>query len=239
MIDTFAKMPEGEKDDERVYIVIHWEGADIGTGLYQYYEYKWVDDTVSAAAVTSEADSSSAESSSADENSSSEDESSLWIVQDVSKNALESAGEDEGTEIIPGIITGKKDDDDDDRSSSAAEKALAAAGGAGIAITAGLASANNESNKKKKISYKMLISKDFGDTVDVHEHYIVYARIVQIHSGADLTRNADEYTRMIKVSSPNRNIFKYFRQTFKLSFALLNQFLTFSYDIRNKILDCD
>ena len=160
-------------------------------GGYVKYRYKWEPNVVEVTAA---------------ENASSEADDSLWIIQNESKNALDSAGEDSGTEINPAIITGKKEHDD--RPSTAAEKALAAAGGAGVATAAALAASNN--SKKKKISYKMLISKDFGDTLEPWQEYTVYARIVQVHNEAGLTRNADEYTRQITAFSDNMPLNSYY-----------------------------
>ncbi len=55
--------------------------------------------------------------------------------------------------------------------------------------------------KKNNVIYKMLVSKDFGDTLYPSEHYQVYARIVQIHTVTSQTRNADELSRKIEAFS--------------------------------------
>lgn len=177
---------EGKLTSDKLRIIITYNKA---TAIYQY---KWHENLVP---VSGQAETTSSEA-----------DDSLWIIQNESKNALDSAGEDSGTEINPAIITGKKKYDD--RPSTAAEKALAAAGGAGVATAAALAASNN--SKKKKISYKMLISKDFGDTLEPWQEYTVYARIVQVHNEAGLTRNADEYTRQITAFSDNMPLNSYY-----------------------------
>ena len=145
--------------------------------INSFYEYEWVDtsETEPVAAVTEETTAESTE----------------WIEQTVNKDAEATDGTDSGAVIDPDIVTGKN---------NTAKKA--AAGAVGAAIVGGaVASAVNGKKKKNNVIYKMIVSKDFGDTLYPGEHYQVYARIVQVHNVTGQMRNADELSRKIETFS--------------------------------------
>ncbi len=64
--------------------------------------------------------------------------------------------------------------------------------------------------KKNNVIYKMLVSKDFGDTLYPGEHYQVYAKIVQIHTVTSQARNADELSRKIEAFSEQLTVKAYY-----------------------------
>ena len=132
----------------------------------------------------------------------------------VSRDALDSAGEDSGVEIDQEIVTGKKNKNNTRDSDSSDTAARAAAGAVGAAVTgvaaASAVSAAGGDKKKKNVIYKMLISKSFGDTLYPGERYQVCARIVQIHSVTGQTRNADELSSKIEVFSEQLPVRSYY-----------------------------
>lgn len=158
-----------------------------GGYVYAYYYYSWHENLILVEGST-DSDSDSSQSDNSD-----------WIIQEESRNALESSGEDSGTEIDADIITGKKDKKGRDDDASTAGKAAGIVGGTVVAV--GAAAAASANKKKKKIIYKMYIDKDFGDTIAPGKPYVIKARIVQIHTENNMVRNADELTRKITVSS--------------------------------------
>jgi|GEM_PF-2625139 len=163
--------------------------------INSFYEYEWVDtsETEPAAAVTEETTTESTE----------------WIEQTVNKDAEATAGTDSGAVIDPDIVTGKN---------NTAKKA--AAGAVGAAIVGGaVGSAVSSKKKKNPVIYKMVIGKEFGDTLYPGEHYTVYARIVQVHTGTGQTRNADEFSRKIEAFSEQFPVKAYYNSALNMMTA--------------------
>ena len=171
-----AEMPAGNTGSHSKLYIVFGLTANLKS-IDSIYEYEWVDtsETEPVAAVTEETTAESTE----------------WIEQTVNKDAEATDGTDSGAVIDPDIVTGKN---------NTAKKA--AAGAVGAAIVGGaVASAVNGKKKKNNVIYKMIVSKDFGDTLYPGEHYQVYARIVQVHTVTGQMRNADELSRKIDTFS--------------------------------------
>ena len=176
-----AEIPEGNTGSRsKLYIVFNF--CVLNSHIDSIYEYEWVDtsETEPVAAVTEETTAESTE----------------WIEQTVNKDAEATDGTDSGAVIDPDIVTGKN---------NTAKKA--AAGAVGAAIVGGaVASAVSSKKKKNPVIYKMVIGKDFGDTISPGGKYHLTAKIIQIHTVTGQTHDANELTAKIKVSSEELDI---------------------------------
>jgi len=174
-----ATVPDGSSGELWIGVYFaHGRGED---AINTYYYYEYVDPSSTDAAVVTEQTTT---------------ETTVWIEQTVNKDAESSKGTDAGAVIDTEIITGKKDKD------GASTAAKAAAGAVGAAVVGGAAASAISSKKKKNnVIYKMIVSKDFGDTLYPGEHYTVYAQIVQMNTATGQTRNADELSSKIEAFS--------------------------------------
>lgn len=176
-----AEMPAGNTGSHSKLYIVFGLTANLKS-IDSIYEYEWVDtsETEPVAAVTEETTNEATE----------------WIEQTVNKDAEATDGTDSGAVINPDIVTGKN---------NTAKKA--AAGAVGAAIVGGaVASAVSSKKKKNPVIYKMVIGKDFGDTISPGGKYHLTAKIIQIHTVTGQTHDANELTAKIKVSSEELDI---------------------------------
>ncbi len=124
-------IPEHYYDTMRISVSTGYQSVVSGTPAQDsfFYYYKWV-----PVMVPVEADTESAADDSTSESTADSADDSVWIIQDESENALESAGEDSGTEIDETIIKGKDHkpkSDGQKRSEDTAAKTAGVVGGSG------------------------------------------------------------------------------------------------------------
>lgn len=193
-------IPEHYYDTMRISVSTGYQSVVSGTPTQDsfFYYYKWV-----PVMVPVEADTESAADDSTSESTADSADDSVWIIQDESENALESAGEDSGTEIDETIIKGKDHkpkSDGQKRSEDTAAKTAGVVGGSGVAAAAAAAAAAaKKKNKDKKTAFKMMISKDFGDAIcRGAEPVYVRARIVEVDEKGNIKSRPD-LTGMITV----------------------------------------
>ena len=157
-------------------------------------------------------------------------------------------GEDDGSLIDNDIVNGKPEPEKKPKASERRKSAMATVmGGAAIGASAAFLAASNNNNKKKKkednVGYRMIVDKDFGDTLHPGKTYKVYARIEQVNRGYGNVRPADEHTRNITASSKDLNVSSSFESrrgklvccaTFTFDHALEGSTATISFNFTGK-----
>ncbi len=135
------------------------------------------------------------------------------ITQEVTTEAEQTPGEDEGTDIIPEILNpkphGQGDDQDGSGSRTAAlEAGLSVAGAltaAGALSTAGGGKKEEGDSEEQKKRYRMYVYKAFGDAIMKGGQPVrVYARVSQIIDGKEY--DCPEQTAKIRVSGENLSV---------------------------------
>ncbi len=132
------------------------------------------------------------------------------VIQEDVTIAKVTPGEDPGEIINNEIISGKKGDLD-------TLPGLIATGIGGIAVAGGAAGAGKKKQKKDPddgkeeekedpVEYRMIIYKDFGDSVRPGTTQYVYARIEQYQPIQDMKSPRDDMTAQIQCTSPEQGM---------------------------------
>ena len=130
------------------------------------------------------------------------------IEATVNKAAGSTEGEDDGSVIDNDIVNGKPEPEKKPKGSERRKSAAAAATG-GVAVggaAAFLAAYNKKKKKNNDVGYRMIVDKDFGDTIYPGQTYKVYARIEQFDRKTNVVSSADEHTRKITAFSKDFNV---------------------------------
>ena len=127
------------------------------------------------------------------------------IIQEDTTVAKKDPGEDPGEEINNEIIEGKKDRDTDGPG-----PLVPGIGGTIVGVGLGAAAKKNkkkedagEEQEDDPVTYKMIVYKDFGDSIKPGTTKYVYARIEQYKPIQDMKSPRDDLTAMIQCDSPD------------------------------------
>ena len=188
----YVKIPKGRDWKSNLYIRFHFVCKS--TRIDSIYQYKWVDTTFAAETKRETEDDQRQVVSVTESNpeitvTPEPTNEQPFIVQIEEENAEENTGEDYGTHINPGIVTGQFPN----LPSAALISVLGAAAAA--------AALSGKSEEKKQPVYAMRLYKEFGDTITRGENVVVYARIVE--RTADGEKECPEMTRKIRIGSPD------------------------------------
>ena len=171
-----ASFMAGDSDNDELWI---WSSFGYGvadSAAVTYYYYEWVFDSPA-------------------------EPSNVVVNQD----AEATSGEDGGTIIDNDIVNGKPEAEQKSRGGKAA---AVIAGSAAITGAAAYAASKKKNRQKQNenVAYRMLIDKDFGNTLHPGQTYQVYARIEQFHRVYNNVRPADELTQKITAFSKDFNV---------------------------------
>ncbi len=196
-----ANVPDGREGQ------ILWIRQSFGHGrgedaINTYYNYEWVDTTPAVTPppepvewpgddIEEDTSSETEESDEASSEDTEDDEKKVDIV--INTDANSDPGEQDGGSFPAGIVEGWK------KFKDAVGTAGAVAGAVGATVV-GLSSGEEDADDERRKKYRMVVYKNFGDTIKRGEQVIVYAAIMESNpEGGEQVNH--ELTRHISIFS--------------------------------------